>query len=100
MGSRTDLQSELLTFLPNVYYQPPANLKMAYPCIVYTRTGKNRHFADDVIYLSQQGYQLTVIEHDPDSDIADRIEKHFQSCAINNYFITDNLHHTTISLYY
>jgi hypothetical protein len=100
MVKRLQLHNELLKFIPNVYYQPPSDIKMIYPCIVYNKTGKNRHFGNDVIYLSQQGYQLMLIERDPDSDVADRIESHFQHCAINQYYTVDNLNHTTISLYY
>lgn len=100
MPSRLELHSELVTFLPNVYFQPPSTLTMKYPCIVYNKTGKNRHFGNDVIYLSQQGYQITVIDANPDSVVADNIEKHFQHCAINQYFAADNLNHTIINLYY
>lgn len=100
MPSRLELHDELLTFLPNVYFQPPANIKMLYPCIIYNKTGKNRHFADDVIYLSQQGYDITVIDANPDSTVADNIESHFQYCVINQYYTADNLNHTKLSLYY
>jgi hypothetical protein len=100
MASRLDLHAELVKFLPNVYFQPPSNITISYPCIVYAKTGKNRHFADDVIYLSQQGYQITVIDKNPDSTVADSIESHFQSCAINRYYVVDNLNHTTLNLYY
>lgn len=100
MADRLQLHTELLKFMSNVYFQPPSNLQMVYPCIVYNKTGKNRHFGNDVIYLSQQGYQLTVVEKNPDSKVADNIENHFQHCAINQYFVKDNLHHTTLSLYY
>lgn len=100
MASRLELHAELLTFLPNVYFQPPPTIQMTYPCIVYSKTGKNRHFANDVIYLSQQGYKLLVIEKDPDSTVADRIEEHFQHCASNQPYTVDNLHHTPLNLYY
>jgi hypothetical protein len=100
MADRFQLQAELESFLPNVYFQPPANITMKYPCIVYRKTGKNRHFAGDVLYLSQQGYTIQVIDRDPDSDVADRIEKHFQHCGNPQYHTVDNLHHTTLSLYY
>lgn len=100
MPTRLELHNELLQFLPNVYFQTPSNVQMVYPCIVYTKTGRNRHFASDVVYLSQQGYNITVIDKNPDSVIADRIESHFQYCGIEQYFVTDNLHHTTLSLYY
>lgn len=73
---------------------------MTYPCIVYNKTGRNRHFGNDIIYLSQQGYQLMVIDINPDSEVADSIEKHFEHCVINQYYTADNLNHTTLSLYY
>lgn len=100
MGTRLDLHSELQEFLQDVYFQPPSNIKMVYPCIVYNKTGKNRHFAADVIYLSQQGYQITVIDPNPESPVADAIEEHFQHCSIDRYYTVDNLNHTTLSLYY
>ncbi len=100
MGDRLKLQEELETFLPNVYYQPPSGFQMNYPCIVYNKTDKMRHFADDVIYLSQQQYRIMVIDKDPDSVVADNIEKHFQVCVIDQYYTVDNLNHSVLLLYY
>mgnify|MGYP003392171355 FL=1 len=100
MANRLDLHQELLQVYPNVYYQPPPNIRMTYPCIVYNKTNKMRHFGNNVIYLSQQEYQLTVIETNPDSTVADNIEKHFQHCVINQYYAADNLNHTNLQLYY
>lgn len=100
MANRLSLHDELLKFIPNVYFQPPATLQMVYPCIVYRKTNKMRHFGNDIIYLSQQQYQITVIEKNPDSKVADNIESHFPHCAIDQYYTVDNLNHTTINLYY
>ncbi len=98
--SRLRLQEELEKFTPNVYFQPPEGFQMNYPCIVYNKTNKMRHFANDVVYLSQQEYRITVIDKNPDSEIADNIEKHFQICIINQYYTVDNLNHINLSLYY
>lgn len=100
MNSRLDLHVELLKFTPNVYFQPPSGFMMKYPCIVYNKTDKTRHFADDFVYLSQQEYQLSVIDKDPDSAIADQIEEYFQLGTIEQYFTVDNLNHTNLKLYY
>lgn len=100
MPSRLSLHEKLVTFLPNVYFQPPSTIQMKYPCIVYTKSDKMRHYASDVVYLSLQEYNITVIESDPDSDIGDAIEKYFQSCVISQYYTVDNLNHTTLNLYY
>ncbi len=100
MGSTEQLHDELLKFLPNVYFQPPSNLTMKYPCIVYSKNGKSRRFGNDRIYNSIQGYQLTVIEIDPYGTTADDLEESLQYCTINQNFVIDGLHHTTLNLYY
>lgn len=100
MASRLDLHAELLTFLPNVYFQPPSNIQMTYPCIVYNKTGKFKMSANDDTYFSVQEYQLTVMDKNPDSTVADDIEKHFKNCTISQYYTVDNLNHTTLNLYY
>lgn len=100
MGSRLELHDELLKFIPTVYFQPPSTVVMKYPCIVYGKSPKSREFGNDSIYLSTQQYQVTVIERDPDSTIADSIEKYFQNCVISQNYTTNNLHHTTLNLYY
>lgn len=100
MGTRLELHNELLKFLPNVYFQPPSNLQMKYPCMVYSRSGKYNLLADDILYLSNQQYQLTVIDRKADSTIADEVEAYLQYCRITNYFTVDNLHHITLDLTY
>ena len=100
MGSRLELHSELLTFYPNVYFQPPSNIQMVYPCIVYNKKGKYTQLANNKQYLSSQEYQIMVIEKNPDSVVADDIERHFEFCKIQQYYTTDNLNHTTLNLNY
>jgi hypothetical protein len=100
MEARLKLHDELTKFLANAYFQPPSNIKMAYPCIVYHKRPKSKEHANDRIYKYMQGYQITVITTDADSTIADDLERHFQYCSINNYFVIDNLHHTILNLYY
>jgi hypothetical protein len=100
MGSRVELHNELLDFLPNVYFQPPSNIQMLYPCIVYSKTDKYREFSNNDIYVSKQGYTIVVIEKVPESNIANDIEKHFEYCTINQYYTVDNLSHITLQLYY
>jgi hypothetical protein len=100
MASRLELHNELLKFLPKVYFQPPSNITMTYPCIIYSKSGKNQTLANDGIYLSKQGYQIMVIDKNPDSIVADNIESRFQYCTVNQYYTVDNLYHTTLTLYY
>jgi hypothetical protein len=103
MGDRLQLQAELETFgiiRTSVYFQPPSGKQMVYPCIVYNKTGKERTFANNGIYKSLQEYRIVVIDHDPDSTVADSIERRFQYCVIDQYYTVDNLNHTALTLYY
>lgn len=100
MKSRLALHEELVKVIPNAYFQPPSNLTMKYPCIVYGKRPKDTDHANNAIYRATQGYQLTVITKDADSDIADQLTDVFQHCSITNHFTIDNLHHTLLNLYY
>lgn len=100
MGSRLELHSELLKFVPNAYFQPPSSKSIEHPCVVYHKSGKSRKYGNNGLYLSVQQYKLTVMDKNPDSDIADRIEKHFQLCHISGYYTVDNLNHTSLTLHY
>jgi predicted membrane-bound spermidine synthase len=100
MASRLDLHNELITFCPNVYFQPPSNLIMKYPCIVYDKTNRMKLYGSDVIHFSKQEYRITVIDRNPDTEIPDQIEKNLLYCGVDQYYTIDNLNHTVLSLYY
>lgn len=97
---RIQLHNELLEFADHVYFQPPSNLKLNYPCIIYNKTPSVKEYGNDHYYIKTQGYQLLVVDPDPDSLIADDLEDHFTYCAISQYFVSDNLNHTALNLYY
>lgn len=100
MGNRLQLQTELETFIPTVYFQPPSNITMQYPCIVYGRAGVASEHANDRMYSRTQEYQVTLIERNPDSNVGDNILSHFSKCRITQQFSVDNLNHTIYTLFY
>ena len=100
MDNRLQLHEELLSFSPKVYFQPPSNIKLEYPCIIYHKSGKRTSYGNNNKYIGNQQYKLTVIDRDPDSEIADDIEQVFQHCAITGYYTMDNLNHTSLTLFY
>lgn len=83
----------------HVYYQPPANIMIAYPCIVYSMSNIDTKFADNIPYMRQKQYNLTVIDKDPDSMIVDKVS-HLPRCTFDRMYIADNLYHWTFSIYY
>lgn len=100
MGSRLELHKELLLFTRNLYFQPPSNIQLEYPCIIYHKGRISRSYGNNGIYLRRQQYTLTVIDRDPDSTTADSIEEVFEYCEVSDHYTKDNLNHTTLTLYY
>ncbi len=100
MASRLELHGKLLEFVSNAYFQPPSDIQLVYPCIIYNKTDKFKEFSNNGIYITLQEYNLTVIDEDPDSLIADDIESGLQYCSINQYYTADELNHITLTLYY
>lgn len=102
MDRRLNLQEELEATpgIKKVYFQPPENLKMVYPCIRFYRVRPIIDRADDRAYHYTQCYELIVIDSDPDSQIARYIAEHFKMAEVNTTYVSDNLYHTSITLYY
>lgn len=96
---RLQLQTLLKTLTPNVYFQPPANVQMKYPCIVYNRDTSDVQFAGNNPYRFTLRYQVTVIDADPDSVIPGKVAA-LPMCLRNRYFAADNLHHDVFNLYF
>lgn len=101
MASRLDLQAELEAILGsrNVYFQPPASLKMKYPCIRYSGDVPNVKRADDSAYKVTRRYEGVIIDLDPDSTIPYTILQHFPMCELGKPYTADNLNHFPFTLY-
>lgn len=101
MGSRSDLHSLLKSTsgLTTVYFQPPNNLQIAYPCIVYIRDRVSTKFACNLPYKNVKGYQITIIDEDPDSEIPDKIAA-LPMCVFDRFFRSDNLNHFVYNIFF
>lgn len=101
MGSRLSLQSLLETILGtrNVYFQPPPSLMMSYPCIIYSRDDINTKFGDNIPYLRDKQYAITVIDKNPDSLIPDKIGA-LPKCRFSRHYTAEGLNHDVFSLSY
>lgn len=101
MGNRLELQALLEKLLGsrNVYYQPPTNIKLQYPCIMYSRIPGDTKHANDNPYLVQYRYQIMVIDKNPDSEIAVKVEQ-LPTCIFDKHYASDNLNHYIYKLYY
>ena len=101
MGSRLKLQSELEEILgsKNVYYQPPNNLTMSYPCIRYALEGYDVSKADDVTYKNIKRYEVIVISKTVDHPAVEKILQ-MSMCSFDRQYISENLYHYVLTLYF
>ena len=104
MGDREDLHYLLKGALGskysnNIYYQPPASVKMCYPCIRYSRTHIRNFHADDNPYHQGHSYEVIVIDANPDSEIVTRVSL-LPQCRHDRHYTADQLNHDVFTIYY
>ena len=99
MAPRVELQALLEELAPHVYFQPPTNVQMQYPCIVYKRDYAQTRFADNSPYSHTKRYMVTVIDRDPDSAIPDKVAA-LPMCIFNRFYTADNLNHDVFNLFF
>ena len=101
MNKRLELQTKLEKLFGNrrVYYQPPENLKMEYPCIRYSKSDIISRHADDIKYVNRISYEIIVIDKHPDNDVIEKILE-LPLSSYDRHYVYDNLNHDVIRLYY
>jgi hypothetical protein len=101
MAPRLELQNLLVGILQtdNVYFQPPPNLQMKYPCIVYKRDYELVNHADDFPYRRRRRYMVIVIDQDPDSGIIEAVSA-LPLCTYDRFYTSDNLNHDVYKLFF
>lgn len=99
MAPRDDLQTLLESITDNVYFQPPSNTTIEYPCIIYARDLSKTEHADNVPYCQTKRYMVTVIDRDPDTYIADQVEA-LPMCTFTRFYPANDLNHHVFNLYF
>ena len=100
--TREMLQNELEEILGSeqVYFQRPESTKLKYPAIVYSLSDKVAKNADNKKYLLTNRYTVTVMSPRSTNTIADEILRHFQHSAFDRRFVSDNLYHDVLTVFY
>lgn len=105
MGTRTELHEILIGLFEegqeaHVYFQPPSNLDMKYPCIIYNRDDIRVNHANNAPYKQVKRYQLTVV-YNSGSEIAlsDKVSQ-LPMCSFDRAFTADQLYHDVYDLYF
>lgn len=102
MARRLQLHEKLCEILGtrNVYFQPPASVKLNYDCIIYSVSTRNDIRADDRQYRDFVRYEIIFIYRDPDSQIPEKLMSAFPRIGHERHYTADNLHHDVFKLYY
>lgn len=102
MASRLELHEEFCEILGNrnAYFNPPESVTMKYPCIRYVLKAPNVKKANNGVYNLTNGYEVTVIDPDPDSQLPTRILNKFSMVSWDRAYKADNLNHTVLTIYY
>lgn len=91
---------ELMGEGTKVYFQPPENLKLKYPCVVFERTNALANYADNLPYQITKRYTVTLICKTSDNDeLLDKLLT-FPMSTYDRQFINDNLVHDVFTIYY
>lgn len=105
MGRLMDRRLELHEMLCNtlgsrhVYFQPPSNVQMVYPAIRYSRNRIENTSADNQTYIQNTSYKITVIDYDPDGEIAEKVSQ-IPGIVYDRSYVADNLNHDSFILFY
>lgn len=101
MGTRVELQAKLEELLgsKNVYYQPPDNLKINYPAIIYSKSKITKTHADNKGYRMYTQYDITVVDRRPDNPVIQKLLE-LPYCSYDRPYISDNLNHDSLTLYF
>lgn len=82
----------------HVWFQPPANVHMQYPAIVYSLSNIQNDHANNMVYKQARSYTLTVIDRDPESSISEVVSM-LPEAKFDRAFTADNLNHHVYTIY-
>lgn len=103
MVLRTRLElHDILKKLPSVehvYYTPPTDVSMNYPCLLYNLSSMLVRHADNVPYLGAKRYSLTWIDEDPDTVVPSYILD-LPYCSFDRSYVADGLYHFVFTLFF
>lgn len=96
--NRLKLQKLLEQITKNVYFQPPPNIEMKYPAIIYKLDGLKTDNADNIKYIKNYNYLITLVDYYPNSNMFDKINNLSFVRFVRGYS-SNNLFHYVFTIY-
>lgn len=101
--SRVDLHKKLTSVMSSegvkLYFQPPTNITMDYPCIVYDVKDIDTEYADGTPYFVNVAYQLMLITKQPDEAMTTKLLMNVPFIRFDRSYISNNLYHYVFTCY-
>lgn len=95
---RRDFHNRLERLGCRAYFQPPSNISMGYPCIVYELDRIVKKRADNGVYLKTRRYQVKLITKNPDDPMVDALASMVYS-EFERHYTIDGLNHYVFNIY-
>lgn len=103
LPQKTDELVEKCYKLPgvnHVYFEPPEDLRMQYPCIRIKRVNADSTYASNKVYKIDDRYDLIYITREPDSTLVHDILWTFEKVRHTRSYTANNLRHEQYTLFY
>lgn len=91
----------------HVYFEPPADIVMEYPCLRIKRATISTRSADNRIYKKDDAFDLIWISRLPDDEMShtlldgsDEVDAPFVKIRHIRHYVADGMHHDQYKLYY
>lgn len=99
MSEQEDFHNQLEAIFPglNLYYRPPTNLLLEYPCIVYDVKNFNASRANNAVYVNGTTFRATVMSVLPGYEDTRNMLQLAHSEHINS-FISDGIVHEVFDI--
>lgn len=87
------LESVISPYGGNVYFQPPENIKLKFPCILFEVSSMDLTHADNTLYERVIQFSVMYISKTTNEDVVDKLtalpyswfERHFVQDGLNHY---------------
>ena len=98
---RLELHALLVRLLgsSNVYHQPPENLALRFPAIIYERVDYAVEYADDRPYHSVRQWQVSVVSQEPTHPVVDKFME-LLTAVFKTRYVVSGMQHDVVTIYY
>lgn len=100
MESNQNLQTKFEDILGsrNVYFQPPASVKLQFPAIIFRRKSIEPTYASNGSYIPFPSCEVILIDKNPNSEFIEKILA-LPYCRHDRHYTADNLNHDVFTIY-